>query len=89
MLIYGLLLFLSIILTIAVIFFIISQNSFIKILTGNYITSIVVVIIVTSSFLPSYSTYIDIAFIYVLLGFIASIGFLRYYIQIKAKQLDE
>jgi multisubunit Na+/H+ antiporter MnhF subunit len=71
--------FLSAIILLGIIALIFNKDIFTRILFLNYISGIAILLICTISIYPYNSSYIDIAIIYSLLSFIASLGFLNYY----------
>ena len=83
------LLILSIMIAVSILYLMISNELFTKLLIMNYITSLVVVLIAAMSLLPYYSSYLDIAFIYLLLSFIASLAFLQYFDKSRRKSGKE
>lgn len=61
-------------------------NKFTKILLLNSLTNIVVLIICSLSMTSATASYIDIALIYILLSFIATISYLKYFTCTKANR---
>ena len=80
--------FISIIILMSIIALIFNKEIFTKILFLNYISGLVILLISIISLYPYKSSYIDIAIIYAILSFIASVGFLNYF-KIKKDRKDD
>jgi multisubunit Na+/H+ antiporter MnhF subunit len=72
----------------SIIALILHKDIFIKILFLNYISGLVILLISIISLYLYKNSYIDIAIIYAILSFIASVGFLNYF-KIKKERKDD
>ena len=78
------LIFLSLIVLLLIIGLIKNRNIFIKILFLNTITNIIALFICFLGTFTFNDTYVDIAIIYLLLSFIATLAYLKYFSQSMA-----
>lgn len=62
------------------------ENKFEKILLMNFFTNIAILIICLLSLFPKNESYIDIAYIYVLIGYVAMIAYMKFYVDVSNKE---
>ena len=55
------------------------KDKFVKLMILNYLSGIIILIIAIESLTPHKYYYVDIAIIYIILSFIASLGYLKFF----------